>query len=51
MALHRLTRIVMGVPNVAEVSSYFREFGLSPASEPHHFAGSTAANSFGSCLP
>jgi hypothetical protein len=38
MALHRLTRIVMGVPNVAEVSSYYREFGLSPASEPHHFA-------------
>jgi len=38
MALHRLTRIVMGVPNVAEVPSYYREFGLSPASEPHHFA-------------
>ena len=38
MALHRLTRIVMGVPNVAEVSSYYREFGLSPTDEPHRFA-------------
>jgi hypothetical protein len=29
MALHRLTSITMGVPNVAEVGSYYEEFGLT----------------------
>jgi len=28
MALHRLTRIVMGVPNVDETAGYYTEFGL-----------------------
>jgi hypothetical protein len=28
MALHRLASITIGVPNVAEVSSYYTEFGL-----------------------
>lgn len=28
MALHRLASITMGVPNVAETSAYYREFGL-----------------------
>jgi hypothetical protein len=31
MALHRLTSITMGVPNVEETAGYYREFGLSPA--------------------
>jgi catechol 2,3-dioxygenase-like lactoylglutathione lyase family enzyme len=31
MALHRLTSITMGVPNVAETSAYYAEFGLSAA--------------------
>jgi hypothetical protein len=29
LALHRLTDIVMGVPNIAEVSSYYQDFGLT----------------------
>ena len=29
MALHRLTRVTMGVPNVAETISYYTEFGLT----------------------
>ena len=29
MALHRLTSITMGVPNVEETAAYYREFGLS----------------------
>jgi catechol 2,3-dioxygenase-like lactoylglutathione lyase family enzyme len=29
MALHRLTRVTMGVPNVAETVAYYTEFGLS----------------------
>jgi catechol 2,3-dioxygenase-like lactoylglutathione lyase family enzyme len=29
MALHRLTSITMGVPNVAETSAYYAEFGLT----------------------
>jgi catechol 2,3-dioxygenase-like lactoylglutathione lyase family enzyme len=28
MSLHRLTRVTMGVPNVAETIAYYREFGL-----------------------
>ncbi len=30
MALHRLTQIVMGVPNVEQTAGYYTEFGLAP---------------------
>ncbi|WP_439680798.1 VOC family protein [Embleya sp. MST-111070] len=30
MALHRLTSITMGVPNVAETAAYYTDFGLTP---------------------
>ena len=30
MALHRLTSVTMGVPNVAETAAYYDEFGLVP---------------------
>jgi len=30
MALHRLTSITVGVPNVAETAAYYDEFGLTP---------------------
>ena len=30
MALHRLTSITIGVPNVAETAAYYDEFGLTP---------------------
>jgi hypothetical protein len=30
--LHRLTQIVMGVPNVDQTASYYTEFGLTPGS-------------------
>jgi catechol 2,3-dioxygenase-like lactoylglutathione lyase family enzyme len=30
MALHRLTAVTMGVPNVAETAGYYSEFGLVP---------------------
>lgn len=30
MALHRLTSITIGVPNVEETAAYYTEFGLSP---------------------
>jgi len=33
MALHRLTSITMGVPNVAETIAYYTEFGLAPHEE------------------
>jgi catechol 2,3-dioxygenase-like lactoylglutathione lyase family enzyme len=33
MALHRLTHIVMGVPNVEETAAYYTEFGLIPSVE------------------
>ena len=33
MALHRMTSITMGVPNVEETAAYYREFGLSPAED------------------
>jgi catechol 2,3-dioxygenase-like lactoylglutathione lyase family enzyme len=35
--LHRLTQIVMGVPNVEQTASYYAEFGLAPSGE-HTFA-------------
>jgi catechol 2,3-dioxygenase-like lactoylglutathione lyase family enzyme len=31
MALHRLTSVTMGVPNVAETAAYYAEFGLQPS--------------------
>jgi catechol 2,3-dioxygenase-like lactoylglutathione lyase family enzyme len=31
MALHRLTSVTIGVPNVAETAAYYTEFGLTPA--------------------
>jgi catechol 2,3-dioxygenase-like lactoylglutathione lyase family enzyme len=34
MALHRLTHIVMGVPNVEQTADYYTEFGLIPADAP-----------------
>ncbi|MER6346599.1 VOC family protein [Streptomyces sp. NPDC001595] len=30
MSLHRLTRIVMGVPNVEQTAAYYGDFGLTP---------------------
>ncbi|MFI7274131.1 VOC family protein [Streptomyces sp. NPDC049879] len=30
MALHRLTSLTMGVPNVAETAAYYTDFGLAP---------------------
>ncbi len=30
MTLHRLTQIVMGVPNVEQTASYYTDFGLTP---------------------
>ncbi|MFB7031679.1 MULTISPECIES: VOC family protein [unclassified Streptomyces] len=33
MALHRLTSITMGVPNVAETAGYYTDFGLAPEAD------------------
>lgn len=33
MALHRLTSITMGVPNVAETAAYYTDFGLTPGDD------------------
>lgn len=33
MALHRLAAVTIAVPNVAETSAYYRDFGLSPDSD------------------
>ena len=33
MALHRLTAVTIGVPNVEESTAYYTEFGLSPDSD------------------
>ena len=33
MALHRLTRITIGVPNVEETAGYYTEFGLTEGAE------------------
>ncbi len=33
MALHRLTSVTMGVPNVLETADYYAEFGLAPAGD------------------
>jgi hypothetical protein len=32
MALHRLTQVTVGVPNVDETAQYYAEFGLTPDS-------------------
>ena len=40
MPLHRLTQIVMGVPNVEQTASYYTDFGLSPTT---HEAGAPGA--------
>jgi catechol 2,3-dioxygenase-like lactoylglutathione lyase family enzyme len=37
MPLHRLTQIVMGVPNVEQTAAYYAEFGLTPG-EGHTFS-------------
>jgi len=50
MPLHRLTHIVMGVPNVEQTAAYYTEFGLIPAdasSGPADQAGREAAGSGG----
>ena len=39
MALHSLTSITMGVPNVTETAAYYAEFGLQPAGTPGSAAG------------
>jgi catechol 2,3-dioxygenase-like lactoylglutathione lyase family enzyme len=33
MALHRLTSVTMGVPNVSQTTDYYAEFGLQPAAD------------------
>jgi hypothetical protein len=33
MSLHRLVSVTMGVPNVAETTSYYAEFGLTPGQD------------------
>src|SRR6202007_2638446 len=37
MALHRLTSVCIGVPNVTETASYYEDFGLTRLEE-HRFA-------------
>ncbi|MGW1295416.1 VOC family protein [Streptomyces sp. NPDC002533] len=34
MSLHRLTQIVMGVPNVEQTAAYYTDFGLTPGASP-----------------
>ncbi|NEB77600.1 dioxygenase [Streptomyces sp. SID14478] len=34
MPLHRLTQIVMGVPNVEQTAAYYQDFGLTPSGGP-----------------
>jgi catechol 2,3-dioxygenase-like lactoylglutathione lyase family enzyme len=34
MALHRLTRVTIGVPDVAATAEYYADFGLDPAAVP-----------------
>ena len=34
MPLHRLTRITIGVPNLAQTAAYYADFGLTPADAP-----------------
>ena len=46
MALHRLTHIVMGVPNVEETAAYYTEFGLIPGAGGDAGAGAPEARTF-----
>jgi len=46
MALHRLTHIVMGVPNVEETAAYYAEFGLIPGAGGDAGAGAPEARTF-----
>ncbi|MFF5407010.1 VOC family protein [Streptomyces misionensis] len=39
MSLHRLTQIVMGVPDVEQTAAYYAEFGLSPGTAAASAAG------------
>jgi hypothetical protein len=50
MSLHRLTRVVMGVPNVAETAAYYEEFGLDPWATTRS-GPATAASSSRSSTP
>ncbi len=43
MSLHRLTHIVMGVPNVEQTAAYYADFGLSPVTEESAAPGTPAA--------
>jgi catechol 2,3-dioxygenase-like lactoylglutathione lyase family enzyme len=47
MALHRLTHIVMGVPNVEATAAYYTEFGLIPTDASARPGGEEAAGSGG----
>ena len=42
MALHRLTRITIGVPNVEETAGYYGEFGLTESGTESPAAGAAA---------
>ncbi|MEV4138952.1 VOC family protein [Dactylosporangium sp. NPDC049742] len=42
MALHRLTQIVMGVPDVAATAAYYEDFGLTPTASGGGHAFATA---------
>ncbi|WP_415937531.1 VOC family protein [Streptomyces sp. 039-1] len=44
MPLHRLTQIVMGVPNVEETASYYRDFGLTAESGTGSGSGSDSGS-------
>ncbi len=43
MALHRLTQVTVGVPDVAATAAYYDEFGLTAASAPDLSAGDQVA--------
>ncbi|MER6345090.1 VOC family protein [Streptomyces sp. NPDC001595] len=45
MPLHRLTRIVMGVPDVPQTAQYYADFGLTPTAAPDS-QGSAAHHGF-----
>ena len=47
MPLHRLTHIVMGVPNVEQTAAYYTEFGLLPAGASAGPVGGEAAGADG----
>ncbi|MCX4919038.1 VOC family protein [Streptomyces sp. NBC_00687] len=46
MPLHRLTHIVMGVPNVAQTARYYTDFGLTPTTAPADDAPPAARHGF-----